>query len=75
MTFPVQVATRVAATPKHILALASLRYDAVRTLSPEQFAALNRSALTTQERDETFADSFDRIVDLVIATNAAMEKP
>lgn len=75
MTIPVQVAARVKTTPKHILALASLRYDAVRGLSAKQLTALNRSALMNPKRGETFEAAFDRLADLVIATNEAMEKP
>lgn len=73
MTFSVQVATRVAATPAHVLAMNSLRYEAVRSLTAEQFTALTRSALN-HERDETFEDVFDRIVDSVLATNEARER-
>lgn len=71
------LARRDRTTPGAVLAddsLNALRYELVRSLSPRHFAALHRSAILDHGEDETFARAFDRVVDVLILTQAADER-
>lgn len=75
-TIPQLLAHRDRTTPGAVLAddsLNAMRYEAVRLLNPRQFAALHASAFT-HERGETFAETFDRMVDVLILTRASDER-
>lgn len=65
------IALRADSTPPDVLALHSLRYSAVRSLTGEQLLALNRAAELDHRPGEDFNDSFDRNVDLVVAARAS----
>lgn len=68
------LARRDKTTPGAVLAddsLNAMRYAVLRGISPKEFAALHKSVYKNHDRDESWEEAFNRLVDVIILTQAA----